>query len=142
MIQRLTEYGAENAEEWADSEIGEGIPQEARFLFLRSLWPDLILTTGTDWCPAARRAVAAGARPDDIDTAMRAAAYEAVFGLLYRLDLGVDEEFDDGAPGWQVVEAREADDEKFVSTGRELIGLHEDLLSMDPRGLEGSDLFS
>lgn len=68
--------------------------------------------------PAAARAVAAGADPGDVATALTAAGYEAVFALVEALD--VSEVFPD----------------------EELQGLHEDLLSADPTGREGEDFFS
>ena len=71
--------------------------------------------------PAAARALDGGADPEDIAKAMAVASYEATFNAL------------------------------FVLTGEEDIGtlaesgaasmLHESLLSADPTGREGADLF-
>ena len=70
--------------------------------------------------PAAARAIADGAAPEDMVLAMTAAAYEAVFSALHLLtgggDIGV------------LAESGTVD------------GLHEDLLSSDPTGREGVDL--
>lgn len=82
--------------------------------------------------PAAQRAVEAGAAPHDLALAMSAAAYEAVFSLLCVLDEGGDPNGEAGPPSWVVVEP---------ASGFPLDGLHEDVLSADPTGQEGRDLF-
>jgi hypothetical protein len=61
------------------------------------------------------------AAPTDLVTAMTAAAYEALFGALFRL-------------------TSEEDITALVESGAAL-GLHESLLRPDPTGLEGADLF-
>jgi hypothetical protein len=60
-------------------------------------------------------------------------AYSTTFGLLCHLDEHYDLEAPDDAPAWSLVEmTREGQ-----PTGREVGGLHESLLSMDPSGREG-----
>ncbi len=125
----------------------ENIPQEARALVLRTLWPQVIdnylpRRHGMAEVPAAQRLLAAGADPQDLSTAMRAAAYAAVFSLLYRIDSMGDENSPPEAPGWMLVEVRQNDDGEYESTGRHIGGLHESILSADPSGRDGSDLFS
>lgn len=71
--------------------------------------------------PAAARAIDAGADPADVVTAMTAAAYEATFGTLFSLTA--------------------EEDISVLADSGVAIGLHEDLLSADPTGLEGADLF-
>ena len=71
--------------------------------------------------PAAARAIDAGADPADVVTAMTAAAYEATFSTLFRL-------------------TAEEDLNALADSGG-AIALHEDLLTADPTGLEGADLF-
>ena len=71
--------------------------------------------------PSAARAIAAGADPADVATAMRAAAYEATFTTLFNL-------------------TSEEDIRELAQAGV-VDGLHEDLLTADPTGLEGADLF-
>jgi len=71
--------------------------------------------------PAAARAIDAGAHTDDVVLAMTAAAYEATFQTL-------------------LVLTSEEDLDELGATGA-VHGLHEDLLSGDPTGNEGSDLF-
>jgi len=64
---------------------------------------------------------------------MGAAAYEAVFSLMFMLDEGADPH---GAPGprlWALVDR---------PGGQPIEGLHEDLLMADPTEREGGDLFA
>lgn len=71
--------------------------------------------------PAAARLIEAGADPVDVVRAMSAAAYEATFNTLFVL-------------------TSEEDIEALAESGAAQ-GLHEDLLSADPTGNEGDDLF-
>ncbi|MGQ0847387.1 MAG: hypothetical protein ACT4QF_24985 [Sporichthyaceae bacterium] len=88
---RLGAMGCDDPNGWTRSEIAEGIPHTARYRFLRRLWPDLIdCWDGERALPAAERAVGAGASLEDVRTIARAAAYEAVFGVLYRLGAADD----------------------------------------------------
>jgi len=139
LTERMRAHGASDPEGWARSELSEDIPQEARFLFLRSLWADTIngLTPQAALkLPAAQRLVAAGASIDDVVTVMRAAAYEAAFGVVMRLDEGEDSSAPDDSPGWTLMETR-----GDTLTGRLMDALHEDLLMLDPGGREGGDLW-
>lgn len=132
----------------------EGIPQVARAMFLSSLWPKQIdhFTTDLSWIKQAiedyhrdpngafadagealERMVTAAATPDDLGRVARFVAYVTIFQLLYHLDFGSHQEIDDG-PGWQLMEV----DPGTGLTGREIGGLYEDLLTMDPSGRDGS----
>jgi hypothetical protein len=88
--------------------------------------------------PAARRLLDAGADPQDVSVAMCAAALDAVFAALSRLD-------DGGAPGtdgavaeggWCLVRT----DPEGRPTTQVLHRLREDLLAQDPTGRAGVDL--
>ncbi|WP_406051489.1 hypothetical protein [Kribbella sp. NBC_00889] len=94
--------------------------------------------------PAARRAIDAGASPADLARAMTAASYETAFRLLFLLSAEHAEEGDDKAQtGWTIIETSFDDsDEPTPDTGSVLEFLHEDLLSSDPTGAEGQDLFA
>ena len=87
------------------------------------LWGDIrrLTTENALNYPAAARAIHAGADPNDVVTAMTAAAYEAVFGTLFRLTA--------------------EEDLKALTESGAVLGLHESLLSADPTGREGADLF-
>ena len=137
LTQRLRELGAPDPEEWASSELSEGIPQTAAFVALRNLWPDLI----HPWrdaevlarVPASRALLDAGVAPEAVSQAMCLAAFPRVIGTLWELTGGG--EIPAGAPSVRLIEI--APD--GTATGREVSGLHESLLSLDPSGEEGAD---
>lgn len=59
--------------------------------------------------------------------------------MLSVLDEGYDPQAPADAPGWQLMETGAASKQL---TGRDVRGLHEDILSLDPSGREGSGLSS
>jgi hypothetical protein len=138
LTRRMADLGAPDPSGWARSEINENIPQQARFLFLRSIWPELIDIYTSEAqvrrIPAAARLLDTGASFDDLTTALRAVAYFAAVGVIVRVDDGFDSDAPDDAPGWDLVEV--AGNEY---TDRQIRALHEDLLSLDPSGREGAD---
>ncbi|MFI8515128.1 hypothetical protein ACIGHB_28775 [Streptomyces sp. NPDC085460] len=123
------------------SEIDENQPQLARFLLLRSLWRGAIDgwadPEALEQVAAARRLLDAGADRRDLELLARAVAYEAVFVTVDELDCGTDVNVSGVDVGWAVVESGE----DGTPTGRRLSGLHEDLLTMDPSGRDGADLW-
>jgi len=135
---RFAELGAEDPEGWAKSEIVEDIAQQARFVFLRSLWREAIdgWAAGLERLPSGRRLLEGGAERSDLEKLARVAAYEAVFTVLNRLDEGHDPDAPVDSPGWSLLE-RAGDD----LTGRPVDGLHESILTLDPSGREGADLY-
>ncbi len=154
LVARLKALGARNPDEWALSEIAEDTPQLARYCLLRRVWPELIdvykapqpwisnTVAASERDPRApfsdaglalKRLLGNGAQPEDISIVARAVAYEAVFGCLELIDKRRSPHAEDACPGWRLVEVGR--DGKL--TGRELGGLHESLLSMDPSGREG-----
>jgi hypothetical protein len=142
LTARMEQRGADDPAGWARSEITENIAQQARYLFLRRLWPEAI----DGWRDravlsrqsATRCVLEQGAHPADLSRAMRLAAYEAVFTVLSILDEGYDPDAPEDAPGWRLMETGPLSDEL---TGRDVGGLHEDFLTLDPSGRQGSDLF-
>ncbi|MDX2606249.1 hypothetical protein PV379_10505 [Streptomyces caniscabiei] len=123
------------------SEVMEDVPQLARFVLLRSLWhgaiDDWTEPGSLDQLPAAQRLLAAGSDREDLVRLVRAVAYEAVFATLDELDAGGDVNVSGVEAGWVVMESGE----DGSPTGRALSGLHEDLLTMDPSGRDGADLW-
>jgi hypothetical protein len=140
LTRRMSELGAPDPATWARSEADENIPQQARYLFLRALWPRNIDAWGREEVirriPAGARLLASGASSSDLATLVRAVAYEVTFAVVEHIDEGIDEEAPDDAPGWALIET----DAEGEPTGRHVGGLHEDLLTLDPSGREGSDL--
>jgi hypothetical protein len=116
-----------------------------RARLLVQAWAEIrgLTVEGVPGIPAAVRAVDAGASPEDVATAMTAAAYEAVFRLLFLLSAEHAEEGDGSfSTGWAVVAADLLETGKAVpDAGKPLEFLHEDLLTADPTGQEGQDLF-
>ena len=47
--ERFRALGARNPEGWARSQIEEGIPQFARYIFLRQAWRSIIPDGDTSW---------------------------------------------------------------------------------------------
>ncbi len=140
LARRMADLGAPDPDSWAESEITENIAQQARYIFLRSIWPEIIDPYSDEsvvrQIPAAARLLDAGASMAHLSTALRAVAYETAFGVVERVDEGRDPEAPDDAPGWLLMET----DAEPKLTGRDIGGLHESLLSLDPSGREGSDL--
>ncbi len=156
LVSKLRALGAVRPEDWARSEISEDIPQFARFLILRKIWPDIIdrwrrepgvwidrLIEIAERNPKERFADAglalkrmrqSGVSAEDIASVTRMAAYEAVFDVLDTIDTGCDFDSPFEGPDWSLMEVR-PDGEL---TGRLVGGLHEDILSMDPSRREGS----
>ncbi|AVT34191.1 hypothetical protein C6361_05355 [Plantactinospora sp. BC1] len=134
----MEELGCADPHGWTRSEIEENLPQLARYRFLRTLWPRMIdgWHDGITNIPAARRALDAGASRPDLTQLARAVAYETVFAMLQHL--GDDERATAEVPSWTLAEISRTGH----ITGRQLDGLHEDLLALDPSGREGQDLWS
>lgn len=74
---------------------------------------------------------------------MMAASYEAVFRLLFLLAAEHTEEGNYNAKtGWMLVEATLGENGKVTPVDSSRFDfVHEDLLTADPTGLEGQDLF-
>ncbi|RSO29985.1 hypothetical protein DMH15_26515 [Streptomyces sp. WAC 06725] len=138
---QFSALGVTDPADLVKSEVIEGVPQLARFVLLRSLWRGAIdgwAGPGSlDQLPAAQRLLAAGADREDLVRLARAVAYEAVFATLDELDAGGDANVMGVEAGWVVMES----DEDGSPTGRTLPSLHEDLLTMDPSGRDGADLW-
>jgi hypothetical protein len=155
LLDKFNALGAKDAEIWVRSEISEDIAQLARYLVLRSIWPDHIESwarnSGTwighavkavdsqpddDFAEAGRalgRALAAGVTMADLGAIARMIAYETAFGVLNHIDEGHDPAAGVDAPGWRLVET----DADGAATGRLVVGLHEDILSMAPPRRDG-----
>lgn len=114
--------------------------ERARSVLLGRIWQD-----GVDvWrdidaisrLPAARRLLDAGADPQDLSIAMRAAALDAAFAVLAALDAGRDPAGEPDDPGWLLV--RTGPD--GTPTAEHVTDLHSELLALDPSGSAGVDL--
>lgn len=141
LTRRMADLGAPDPEEWARSELKENFAQQAMYLFLRPIWPEMIDPLNDEEVirryPAGQRVLDAGAPLADLTLLLRAVAYETAFGVVERIDEGYDPDAPDDSPGWRLMEV----DSELALTGRDLWGLHENLLSLDPSGRQGSDLW-
>lgn len=145
--------GALDPELWARSQLEEGIPQYARFVFLREAWKNVIEEDDTSWIdpliedaaqrprdpgagagPALKRMLAAGASREDIAELVRVMQWQVLAGLAYQLsDPDAVEYPSDDSPrvSWALFEVDE-DDEPL----HPIDALHESVLDTDPTGRE------
>jgi hypothetical protein len=145
----FTQLGAADPDEWAESEIAEGIPQLARFLFLKGCWDQIESDGDTQWIEntitnipegssdpfagtahALRRLLAAGAAPEDITEVVRGVQAELLSGICYQLD-DSDSVTGNDFVSWGLFELDENEQPK-----RAIGGLHESVLETDPTGRE------
>jgi hypothetical protein len=102
LTELFRKLGAQNPEGWAHSQIREGIPQLARYLFLRQAWREVISPDDRNWIsemrqwdrngpggeigPAIDRLMAAGGRADDLTTIVRVMQWRLLAGLCRLLE--------------------------------------------------------
>ena len=145
--------GAHDPESWARSQLEEGIPQYARFVFLRQAWTHVVADGNVSWIdslidsadrnpgapgagagPALRRILGSGASKEDIAEIVRVMQWEVLAGITYQLaDPGVVDYPTDELPrvNWALFE--------IDQDGQPLLpidGLHESVLETDPTGRE------
>lgn len=156
-IQQLAEHfrslGAFDPEGWARSQIQEGIPQYARFVFLRQAWKSVVEVGDTAWInqqiqeseqhphdpgagigPALTRLLATGASREDITEVVRVMQRSILAGLIYQLaDPGIVEYPSEEMPrvNWTLFEVDE-DGQPL----HPIDGLHESVLDTDPTDWE------
>ena len=143
------QLGATDPDDWASSEINEGIPQLARFLFLKGAWDRIVPDDDLSWIDnvianvppesndpysgaahSIRRMIQAGVSRSDIAQLVRSTQAEFLFDLCYMMD-------DSGAVtgndyvNWAFVELDDHDE-----PSRAINGLHESVLETDPTGRE------
>lgn len=145
--------GARDPESWAKSQIEEGIPQLARFVFLRQAWSNVADERDESWIdhlvseaddgsteplgavgPALKRMLDAGIARSDIVDVVRGMQYEILFSMCYQLsDPGSVEFLDESMPEvlWGLFQL---DEEGNPSSP--IDGLHESVLETDPTGRE------
>jgi hypothetical protein len=148
--ERFHALGAPDPEEWAASQLAEGIPQLHRFLFLRQAWRSVYAEDEPGWIAgliaqaerapdapyagagAALLALRALGAPDDaLVDLVRGVQGELLFQLCYLLeDPGIAE--DEAAHvAWGLFTLHEDG-----SAGEPIRGLHESVLELDPTGRE------
>lgn len=142
--------GASEPDDWASSEIDEGIPQLARYLFLKGAWDRIATDDDTSWIDnvisnvppdstepysgaahSMRRMIAAGVSKSDIAQLIRSTQAEFLFDLCYMMDDPGAVSGNDDLINWAFVELDEDDNPR-----RQINGLHESVLETDPTGRE------
>jgi hypothetical protein len=149
--QELTDLfarlGARDPAGWAHSQINEGFPQLARFLFLRQAWKQIVAKGDTTWIgrelqvnvdepggaigPALKRLLAQGSKEGDLTTVVRVMQWQLLFSFCYLLEDPGDVEVEVKDIAWSLFQTDEA--------GRPIapiVGLHESVLETEPSGRE------
>jgi hypothetical protein len=144
------ELGAPEPEAWAASEIDEGIPQLARYAFLKGAWDRIASDDDLSWIDnvianvppessdpysgaahSMRRMIQAGVSKSDIAQLVRSTQAEFLFDLCYMMDDPGAVSGNQDYVNWAFVELD--DDDK---PARQINGLHESVLETDPTGRE------
>ena len=147
LFQKL---GADDPESWASSQIEEGIPQLARFLFLRQAWRRIVEEGDSSWIEyalqraqthpnepyagvghALRKLRARGATDEEITDVVRGMQAQVLFSFCYLLEDPCDVEPEVANVAWALVQV---DDDGNVLGN--IGGLHESVLQTDPTGRE------
>lgn len=142
--------GAQDPGGWAQSQVDEGIPQLARFLFLRQAWRSVIDERDSSWIDhsisraeshpmepyagvghALRNLRAKGATNDELTDLVRGMQAQLLFQFCYLLEDPGDLEPEVQDMAWALVQV---DDDGNVLEG--IGGLHESVLETDPTGRE------
>lgn len=134
--------GAREPESWARSQIDEGIPQLARFVFLRQAWKEVVGGSGASWLAGLRRHAEAtggklldalkrmealGVTEDELTTIVRSMQGELLFRICHLLEDPGELEPEIGDMGWGLFQI----DQDGHPTGG-IAGLHESVLETDP----------
>jgi hypothetical protein len=148
LFERL---GARNPASWAESQIGEGVPQLQRFLFLRQAWSHIVAESDTGWMQqsiqraernpeepfagvgaALRRCLDQGVSAQDLNDIVRGKQAELLFNLCYLLNdpSFIEKELDDLEWGLFAVDVDGNPIPPRISF------LHESVLETDPTGRE------
>jgi hypothetical protein len=142
--------GAREPEEWASSQLLEGINQLGRFLFLRQAWREVVPEDDHSWIQAEidysaqnpgepcsgigqalKNLLAKGANPQDITDVVRVMQYNLLFRLCYLLSDPGELEPEVQHISWGLVQF--AEDGEVVDS---IDALHESVLETDPTGRE------
>ena len=151
LVDLFRRLGAPSPRAWAHSQVTEGIPQLARFLFLKQAWSNVVSEGNTAWIEnaiksaqvrpddpyaglgaALARCKAAGASPDDLTEIARCVQAELLFAIAYLLEGPPDDLDIDVDVSWGLFET----DEHGHPTKNRIGDLHESVLELDPTGRE------
>lgn len=156
-IQKLADqfraFGAEDPEVWARSQVQEGIPQYARFVFLRQMWKSVTPEGDSTWIeeaiagaerrsrdpgaslgPILKRMLAAGLSREDISEFARVMQWQTLAGIAYQIDDSSIVSYpSESTPPvhWALCEVTEEGEVKHI-----IDALHESVLDVEPSGRE------
>jgi hypothetical protein len=151
LVDLFRRLGAPSPEDWARSQVTEGIPQLARFLFLKQAWSNVVPEGNTAWIEdeirsakvrpndpyaglgaALARCKAAGASPDDLTEIARCVQAGLLFAIAFLLEGPPGDPDIDVDVSWGLFET----DERGHPTKHRIGDLHESVLELDPTGRE------
>lgn len=146
----FAKLGARNPEGWARSQVREGIPQLARYVFLRQAWREIVAENDVGWIDnvlknaerspdapysgvghALKRLRNLGASDEDLTDIVRGTQAEFLFSLCRLLDDPGDLEEEISDISWALVELDEGG-----NMLHQIGGLYESVLQTDPTGHE------
>lgn len=151
LTQLFADLGAPSPEDWARSQIHEGIPQLLRFLFLKGAWEAIPADGDSSWIDeeieyaasfpnapysglgqALMRCRERGIADDVLTEIARCLRAQMMSSLGYLMDAPdvLPPPLEDVA--WGLFQV----DEEGRPFGRQISGLHESVLSLDPTGKE------
>ena len=150
LAKLFARLGARDPEDWARSQLDEGVNQLDRFLFLRAAWRAVNREGDTAWIDttmraadkhpsapgagagaALRRLLAAGADPRDIAEVARVQQWQTLQGLCYLLEDPGELETEVSERAWGLFAIDDAG-----QPGQPITGLHESVLETEPSGRE------
>lgn len=148
LTQIFKNLEANDPELWASSQIEEGIPQLARFLFLKGAWDGVVpdndqwIDTLLEWYDdkastpysgqdhAVKRMIDLGVHKEDITELVRCVAAAMIFHIGYMLDDSSSVQGNDHVD-WALMQVDK--DENIIT---QINGIHESVLETDPTGRE------
>jgi hypothetical protein len=150
LTQLFAELGAPAPERWARTQVEHGVPELARYLFLRAAWRHVLADGDTGWIEGTVQAARAqpdapfagvgaalarlrdaGAHDADISEVVRGMQVAALFALLRLLDGAPGAEPEVADIGWALVQVS-----PDGAVGAPIRELHASLLDTDPTGRE------
>lgn len=148
LTERFRQAGASDPELWAQSQLEEGIPQLARFSFLKSLWTAVVAEDDDSWIdqeiaaakmrpgrpctavgPALEEMLAKGVSREGITDFVRGMQYATLYDVCLFLDGA--RQVDVPVQKWTLYEVD--DDGEPVAI---IQGLNGSILTLDPTGRE------
>lgn len=143
----FAKLGARNPAGWAHSQVAEGIPQLAKFLFLRQAWRCIVAENDRHWIGEQReadpkvpgssiasaldRVLSRGVDEKDLTTVVRVMQWQLLFALCCILDDPGKLEDDVKNVAWRLFQVDENGNPITA-----IAGLHESVLETEPSGRE------